>query len=130
MDAALFVPPQDRELTEKGFSVLATTMDYYPQLQLSLTAVRRDWAEQHADVLRRYLRARAAASQWLNDPANRAEAIAILADKLKIPPDVAAYTYEQNVSRIQAFPNDGCILRAPRSRWASWTWPRRRTSTA
>ena len=112
IDAALFVPPQDRELIEKGFSVLTSTLEYYPQLQLSLTAVRREWASQNADVLRRYLRARAAASQWLNDPANRAEAIGILVDTLKIPPDVAAYTYEQNVTRVQAFPNDGCIQRA------------------
>jgi ABC-type nitrate/sulfonate/bicarbonate transport system substrate-binding protein len=111
VDAALFVPPQDRELIEKGFSVLASTMDYYPQLQLSLTAVRRDWAEQNADVLRRYLRARAGASQWLNDPANRDEATKLLADTLKIPTDVAAYTYDQNIMRIQAFPNDGCIQR-------------------
>ncbi|HLI27135.1 MAG TPA: ABC transporter substrate-binding protein [Chloroflexota bacterium] len=112
VDAALFVPPQDRELRERGFTVLAVTMDYYPQLQLSLTAVRRDWAEQNPEVLRHYLRARASASQWLNDPANRDEAIDILVNALKIPPDVAAYTYDQNISRIQAFPNDSCIQRA------------------
>jgi ABC-type nitrate/sulfonate/bicarbonate transport system substrate-binding protein len=111
IDAALFVPPQDHDLTGKAFSVLASTMDYYPQLQLSLTAVRRGWAEQNSHLVRRYLRARASASQWLNDPANRAEATQILVDTLKVSPDVAAYTCEANITRIQAFPNDGCIQR-------------------
>jgi ABC-type nitrate/sulfonate/bicarbonate transport system substrate-binding protein len=112
LDAALILPPQERELSDKGFNALASTLDYYPNLQLSLTAVRRDWAEQNADVLRRYLRAQASASQWLDDPANRAEAIQILSDATKAPPDAAAYTYDQFVTRVRAYPDDGCIQRS------------------
>ncbi|HLI27132.1 MAG TPA: ABC transporter substrate-binding protein [Chloroflexota bacterium] len=112
LDAALVLPPQERELTERGFHALANTLDYYPNLQLSLTAVRRDWAEEHADVLRRYLRAQAAASRWLNDPANRAEAIQILGEATRASPDAAAYTYEVFVTRVRAYPDDGCIQRS------------------
>jgi ABC-type nitrate/sulfonate/bicarbonate transport system substrate-binding protein len=111
LDASLILPPQERELTDKGFNALGSTLDYFPNLQLSLTAVRRDWAEQNADLLRRYLRAQGSASQWLNDPANRAEAAQILSDATKAPPDAAAYTYDQVVTRVHAYPDDGCIQR-------------------
>jgi NitT/TauT family transport system substrate-binding protein len=111
IDAALILPPQDRELTAGGLNAIASTLDYYPNLQLSLTAVRRDWAEQNADVMRRYLRAQAAASRWLNDPPNRAEAVRILADATRASADAAGYTYDQFVTRVRAYPDDGCIQR-------------------
>jgi NitT/TauT family transport system substrate-binding protein len=111
LDAALILPPQDRELMDQGLNAIASTLDYYPNLQLSLTATRRDWAEENPQVLRRYLRAQAGASQWLNDPANRAEAVQILAEATKSSGEAADYTYEQFIQRVNAYPDDGCIQR-------------------
>jgi hypothetical protein len=35
--------------------------------------------------------------RWVRDPANRAEAVALLIDKLHVPPKVAERTYDQLV---------------------------------
>ena len=81
-------------------------------LQLSITAARRDWAQENGDVLRAFLRAQAAASKWLNNPANKDEAAQILAEATKSSLASALYTYEQFVTRAHAYPDDGCIQRS------------------
>jgi ABC-type nitrate/sulfonate/bicarbonate transport system substrate-binding protein len=79
-------------------------------MQASITLVRRSWATSHSDVLRRYLRAQAEASRWLNDPAHKTEAIAILASALKSTPAESAESYDAYV-HSHFFTNDFCQLR-------------------
>jgi ABC-type nitrate/sulfonate/bicarbonate transport system substrate-binding protein len=47
----------------------------------------------------RFLRAPNRAITWLNDPANRPEAIAMLADQSRISPEDASITYDEYVPR-------------------------------
>jgi ABC-type nitrate/sulfonate/bicarbonate transport system substrate-binding protein len=56
--------------------------------------VMQDWARANADVMVRYLQAHIEALRWLKDPAHRAEVVALIGERLKLPPDVAARTYE------------------------------------
>lgn len=56
--------------------------------------VMRDWARQNEAVLVRYIQAYVEGLRWSLNPANKAEAVAMLADRLKLPPDVAAQAYE------------------------------------
>ena len=79
INAGLFSSPADEKLRERGHNALAFTPDIMPSLALSVTSVRRDWARQHPDVLRRYLKASTEAIGWLNNPANKSRAIDILA---------------------------------------------------
>jgi len=109
VQATLVLPPEDGELRAKGYNTLASTLDYYPNLQLSLTAVRKDWAQQHQDTVRRYMKVQAEASQWLNDPANKQEAVDILAKVTKSQPSSAAEAYDAFVTQANAFPNDACV---------------------
>jgi ABC-type nitrate/sulfonate/bicarbonate transport system substrate-binding protein len=51
--------------------------------------VRRAWARDHAIVLENYLAGFVEALRWSLDPQNRAAAVAILVDKLKLPQDMA-----------------------------------------
>jgi ABC-type nitrate/sulfonate/bicarbonate transport system substrate-binding protein len=47
---------------------------------------------------------------WLYDPANRAEAEKILAEELKIAPDIAHDTYEELIVNTKgAYPRDGKV---------------------
>ncbi len=55
--------------------------------------MRRDWAKANADTLVHYLQAYIEGLRWALDPANKTEAIKLLADGLKLPPDVAERTY-------------------------------------
>jgi ABC-type nitrate/sulfonate/bicarbonate transport system substrate-binding protein len=111
IQAGLVPVPQNQEMLNQGFNSLAFTPDYYPDLTLSTTVVRRSWAQQNGDVVRRYLRAQAAASTWLNDPANRDEAIQILAQATRTSPEASGYAYDQTIVRTLSFPNDACVRR-------------------
>lgn len=112
VQAGLFTPPADADLAAHGFNDLAFTPDYYPNLTLSVQAVRRSWAEQHPDVMRRFLRARADAVAWLNAPVNKAQAIVILmyASKASLPAATAAYDYY--ITRAHFWTGNGCIAEA------------------
>jgi ABC-type nitrate/sulfonate/bicarbonate transport system substrate-binding protein len=109
VSAGLLVPPQTTMLEAEGFHGLAFLPDFYPKLALSLTAVRREWAEKNPDLLRRYMRAIAAANTWINDPANKKEAIDILVKENASDPKSAEEAYDMMVVKTGNYPKDGCI---------------------
>ncbi len=76
IQAGFFTPPSDSKLTAQGFNTLAFAPDYFPDLTLSATTVKRDWALAHPDVLRKFLQAQSDAVKWLYAPANHARAVA------------------------------------------------------
>lgn len=108
--AGLVSAPYDLRLEQRGFNSLAYVPDSVPHMQASITLVRRSWVATHADVLRRYLRAQAEASRWLNDPAHKSEAIAILIKALKSTPAEADESYDAYI-KSHFFANDFCQLR-------------------
>jgi ABC-type nitrate/sulfonate/bicarbonate transport system substrate-binding protein len=109
IQAALQIPPETGLLEDKGFHSLAFFPDYYKKLTLSLRAVRRDWAEKNADQMRAYMRALAEASAWIDDPANKQEAIDILVKATKTNQRGAEEAYNVLVEQIHNFPKDACI---------------------
>jgi ABC-type nitrate/sulfonate/bicarbonate transport system substrate-binding protein len=111
VQAGLFAAPQDTKLAEKGFHPLAFTPDYYRFLQLSITAVRRDWAKQNAVAFRGYLRAMSDASRWLNDPANKSAAIQILMKATNTTADEAGDAYNEYVFKVHDFPANYCVMK-------------------
>jgi ABC-type nitrate/sulfonate/bicarbonate transport system substrate-binding protein len=111
IQAGLFSLPADADLTSRGYNSLAFTPDEYPNITLSVNAVNRTWAQQHPDVLRKYLRARSNAIKWLKDPANKDKAIQILMTETKTPIGPATESYNYYVTKAHVFPDDGCIRR-------------------
>jgi NitT/TauT family transport system substrate-binding protein len=99
VSAGLFSSPADEKLRERGLTSLAFTPDVVPSLALSVTAVRKEWAQQNAGALRKYLKAQADAVAWLNVPANKPRAIAILASATNTTPAEAATAYDYWVGR-------------------------------
>jgi ABC-type nitrate/sulfonate/bicarbonate transport system substrate-binding protein len=81
--------PYSQQAAAKGMRSLGRTTDMLGPYQAGGAYVRRDWARDHADTLEQYLAAFVEALRWSLDPANRTEAVAILVDKLKLPPDMA-----------------------------------------
>ena len=67
------------EVREQGFTVLAQSQDYVTDYSRNVAAARADWAVENRDLLVRYVRAMVKAANWLLDPANRDEAIGVLA---------------------------------------------------
>lgn len=109
IQAALQIPPETGVLEDKGFHSLAFFPDYYKKLTLSLRAVRKDWAEKNADHMRTYMRALAEASAWIDDPANKQEAIDILVKATKTNQRGAEEAYKVLVEQIHNFPENACI---------------------
>jgi ABC-type nitrate/sulfonate/bicarbonate transport system substrate-binding protein len=107
--AGLQLPPQTGMLQERGFHSLAFFPDYMNRLTLSAVGVRKSWAEKNGDHLRAYMRAISAANIWLNDPANKAEAIKLLQEGTKTNEKAASEAYDVFVTKIKNFPKDACI---------------------
>ncbi len=60
--------------------------------------ILKSWAKANEDTLVRYLRANIEAIRWALDPANKAEAVKLLGDRLKLPPDVAQASFEMGAN--------------------------------
>lgn len=109
IQGGLFSPPGDARLKDLGYNTLAFTPDFYPNLTLSVTSVRRDWAQQNAGTLRRLLRAQSDAVKWLNNPANHQQAIDILVAATKAKPSDAEGAYDYYIR--QHLWTDACVHR-------------------
>jgi ABC-type nitrate/sulfonate/bicarbonate transport system substrate-binding protein len=74
----------------KGFTRLGDTTATFGPYQASVGIARRAWAEKHGDDLVAFIRAYVAAMDWLQDPANKEEAIAIYLKHIPSAPRPAA----------------------------------------
>lgn len=81
--------PFSLEAAAKDLHSLGRTTDLLGPYQAGGDFVRRAWARGHADTLVQYLAAYIEALRWSLDPNNRAAAVAILVDKLKMPEAIA-----------------------------------------
>jgi ABC-type nitrate/sulfonate/bicarbonate transport system substrate-binding protein len=103
----LFQPTAQLALAE-GMNVLYRFSDgeAFPSILYSVAAA---WAQQgdHGGRLQRALRR---AHDWLYDPANRAEAIAILQKYTKREPDLLAPIYDLYVGKDAILSRDGAVV--------------------
>jgi ABC-type nitrate/sulfonate/bicarbonate transport system substrate-binding protein len=76
--------PYSLEAAANGMKSLGRTTDLLGAYQADGAFVRRGWARDNAAVLENYLAAFIEALRWSLDPNNRAAAVAILMDKLKL----------------------------------------------
>jgi ABC-type nitrate/sulfonate/bicarbonate transport system substrate-binding protein len=108
VQAGWFTLPADARLAAQGYTSLAFAPDSYPNLTLSATSVRRDWATAHPDVVRRFLRAQSDAVRWLYNPANKAQAIQILVDQVGGTPADASEAYDYYIGK-RVWPANACV---------------------
>jgi ABC-type nitrate/sulfonate/bicarbonate transport system substrate-binding protein len=78
-----------------GYRNLGFTFDYLPDMPFAGMAVNREWADTHADVVRRFLAAYTKGVAWFDDAANREAAVQMQMDISKIARDDVekAYTF-------------------------------------
>jgi ABC-type nitrate/sulfonate/bicarbonate transport system substrate-binding protein len=77
----------------RGLHSLGSSRDHLPEYPGTQGGTTRRWAEAHPDVLIRFIRASAAASQWAKNPANRAAAIALYRQSTGANPETAEEAY-------------------------------------
>jgi len=94
VDAAILLPPFSFRATSQGYPLLTEVSKYFPSFPLDLVGTNVGWAKTHGDVLEGYLRGYLQGVRWINDPANRAQALTILSEATNTAPDDAAKTYD------------------------------------
>ncbi len=78
----LLLSPFEVQAEAKGFNRLANAIDVLGRYQGLVGGARKSWAEQNRDAVVRYIRAFSDAVDWLYDPTNRDEALAIFMKNL------------------------------------------------
>jgi ABC-type nitrate/sulfonate/bicarbonate transport system substrate-binding protein len=68
--------------------------------------VMREWAKSNGDTIVRYIRAYVEGRRWALDPANKAEAIQLLVDRLKLSPEIAARSYAVATDPVDGIAKD------------------------
>lgn len=71
--------------------------------------VLRSWAQANADVLVRYLQAHVAALRWMLDPTNKDDVVALMSERLKVPADIAAETYQVVADPQRGYAKDAAL---------------------
>jgi len=66
----------------------------------------RDWAKANSGALVRYISAYVEGRRWALDPANKEEAIALLAERLKLTPQLAAQAYAVATDPVEGMAKD------------------------
>jgi ABC-type nitrate/sulfonate/bicarbonate transport system substrate-binding protein len=91
--AAVLGPPFSFRATAAGLKDMGSAARAIGAYQADGAFVMREWAQANRDTLVRYIKAYVEGRRWLLDPANKAEAIQLLGDRLKLPPPVAEQSY-------------------------------------
>jgi len=91
--AGVLNPPFSFRAKEAGLKDMGPAAKAIGAYQAGGAFVMRDWAKANIDTLVRYISAYVEGTRWALDPANKAEAIALIAERLKLTPQVAAQTY-------------------------------------
>jgi ABC-type nitrate/sulfonate/bicarbonate transport system substrate-binding protein len=91
--AAILNLPFTVQAEQLGMRSLGRTIDMLGPYQAAGAFAMRAWARENAATLERYIAAYVEALRWVRDPANRAENIALLTEKLKLSGKEAERTY-------------------------------------
>ena len=87
VDAGILAVPLNFKAQQLGLNLIGKVTDVFPNYLLSSFSVRREWATAHHKEVVRFLKGLLHARRWLEE--NRAEAVAFLAEDLKMKPDLA-----------------------------------------
>jgi ABC-type nitrate/sulfonate/bicarbonate transport system substrate-binding protein len=85
--------PEDLEAIKLGFPRLGFTHEAGSDLIFNVDMARRAWGVQNKDTLVRFVRAMASAYEFMNDPKNATEVIALVRDSGKLSDDIARQIY-------------------------------------
>ncbi|HEY6754947.1 MAG TPA: ABC transporter substrate-binding protein [Pseudolabrys sp.] len=104
--AAMLNPPFSVRAEKAGLKIMDTAAAALGAYQGTSAFVLRAWGKANADTLVKYLEAYVEGLRWSFDPKNKAEAVGLLVERLKLPEDVATLSYD---STKDGFNRDGAI---------------------
>jgi NitT/TauT family transport system substrate-binding protein len=103
VQAAALTQPADLFAADKGYRKIVDITKVATNFGFSATVASRAWLAANGDTMRAFLRANKKAVAYFYDPANRDDAIAVLAKYSKIDVDSATKTYEYYSKELRPF---------------------------
>lgn len=107
IDATLLAPPVVFRAISDGYPVIDYVPKYFPSFPYITWSVRSAWAKDHGDLVVRFIKAQLQAIRWLNDPANKVKAIALLAEQTGSTSQDASRSYDLFVTGMHYFSPTG-----------------------
>jgi ABC-type nitrate/sulfonate/bicarbonate transport system substrate-binding protein len=108
--ATMLISPFEVVAEARGFNRLANAVDVLGHYQGLVAGVRRQWAKENESQVVGFIRGFRAGVDWLYDPANKAEAIAILRKNLpNMAEDLANKSYGILMDPKDGFTRDASI---------------------
>jgi ABC-type nitrate/sulfonate/bicarbonate transport system substrate-binding protein len=102
--AAMLTPPASDQALSAGGVMLADADDYVPGWPLTCGWSLRGWLIEHRELVVRFIRAWAAATDWLLMPENREETLALMIDQEKLTRKSAEDAYRKVVPQARINP--------------------------
>jgi NitT/TauT family transport system substrate-binding protein len=110
LDAVWLVPPQSLTAASAGYPVIGTFKEVAPKFPFVCFVTNDAWVKGNTAAAQGFAKAWLAGVAWLYDPANRAEAEKLLADELKLSPEIAAASYDALILKSNdTYPRDGKV---------------------
>jgi ABC-type nitrate/sulfonate/bicarbonate transport system substrate-binding protein len=110
LDAVWLVPPQSLIAVAAGYPLIGTFREVAPKFPFVCFATNDAWVKSSMTAAQGFAKAWLAGVAWLYDGANRAEAEQLLAEALRLSPQIAAATYEELIVKSKdTFPRDGKV---------------------
>jgi ABC-type nitrate/sulfonate/bicarbonate transport system substrate-binding protein len=107
--AAMLNLPFSLQAEQAGLRKLAAAVDVIGPYLSTTGFLLRSWARDNGDTLVRYIQAYVEGLRWVMQPSNKNEAVAMLADGLKIPQEMAVRSYATAVDPANGFMADAKI---------------------
>jgi len=104
--AAMMNPPFSIRAEKAGLKAIDTAANALGAYQGSAAFVLRTWGAANGDTVVKYVQAYIEGLRWMLDPKNKAEAVALLVERLKLPEDVSAQAYD---ATLKGFHKDGAL---------------------
>jgi ABC-type nitrate/sulfonate/bicarbonate transport system substrate-binding protein len=89
-----------------GLRDLGSAVQAIGPYQSTAGFVMRDWAKDNADTLVRYLQAYIEGVRWTTNPANKAAAVKMVMERMKLPDDIAAPAFDMYANPAEGFAKD------------------------
>jgi ABC-type nitrate/sulfonate/bicarbonate transport system substrate-binding protein len=102
--AAMLTPPASDKALAAGGVLLANSEKYVPGWPLNCGWTLRPWLVEHRELVVRFIRAWAAATDWLLAPDNREETIALVMEKEKLTRSGSEDAYRKVVPKARINP--------------------------
>jgi len=110
--ATFMGPPFNLRARQEGFRPLITFHEVLGPIQFVVDFAHQSFLQNNRDHAVKYLKSMVEATQWLYDPKNKEEAIAIHMKILKSERNIAEQDYKYLVQEFQPFPKNGAVNKA------------------